>query len=202
MSRSKCKSLRSEILDGSLLAIDPSSGSVNRFTGEQSSLGWAIFKEGNLQGSGTIEVIKSESKEDRLRDLVGILHTRFDTTFDALVLENIPAVSCRKNGFSVDTTLIQACGVVVAGTTGALVEMNIHTWQAVARRLGGWTKGDESDAIYLGLSAIAFAVGYDQKFTEKVKTTFLGDLVDHYDGWNMKPLLDFWGMEELEDGTS
>ncbi|HCT53214.1 MAG TPA: hypothetical protein DF712_12220, partial [Balneola sp.] len=71
----------------------------------------------------------------------------------------------------------------IAGVSGQLIELNSHTWQAVARRIGGWKKGDEADAQYIGLAAIAFASGYDQKITEKNKLKIIKDLVTSYNFW-------------------
>ena len=190
MSKTKCLKLKKKILGGLMLAIDPTSGSVNHVTRSPSKAGWALFKEGGLIDSGTIDIKSSDKKEERFRDLIETLQ-QFDEDYDILALEDIPMVRGR-GSFNISQTLIQACGVYIAGLPGELVEMNSNTWQAVAKRLGGWDKSDEGDAIYIGLSCIAFAEGYDAKFSEKKKLEFLGELIDTYSGWNLPGLLECW----------
>ena len=71
-------------------------------------------------------------------------------------------------------TLIQACGVYIASIDSKrVIQINAKTWQAIARRIGGWKKNDESDAQYIGWAAIAFALGYNQKESEKKREPFL-----------------------------
>jgi Holliday junction resolvasome RuvABC endonuclease subunit len=196
MSKTRCLELKDGILDGQMIAIDPTSGTINRSTGEASVAGWAYFDCGNLVNSGVIEIPTNKRKEDRFRDLLSILHTEFDETYDVLALEDIP-LARRRGNFNTSQTLIQACGVYIAGLSGELVELNSHTWQAVARRIGGWTKGDESDAQYIGIAAIAFASGYSQSFSEKRKIEFLGELVDEYNSWNLQGVVDHWNLNEF-----
>ena len=191
MSKTRCIELRDGIIGGKMIAIDPTSGAMDRANGSPSVAGWAAFDEGLLLSSGTIEIPFHKRKEDRYRELLNILQTDFVDTWDILALEDIP--TARKRGsFSTSQTLIQACGVYIAGLDGDLVELNSHTWQAVARRIGGWRKGDESDAQYIGLAAIAFASGYDQKMSEKKKIEFLAELIGEYDAWNLQGIIDHW----------
>jgi len=191
MSKTRCLELRDGILEGRMLAIDPTSGAMDRATQTPSEAGWALFEEGHFIGSGTIKIPFHERKEDRYRELLNILHVDFDQEYDVLVLEDIP-LARRRGNFNTSQTLIQVCGVYIAGTTGDLVELPSITWQAVARRIGGWVKGDESDAQYIGLAAIAFASGYSQSMTEKRKVEFAGQLVDTYDAWNLQGITDHW----------
>jgi len=85
----------------------------------------------------------------------------------------------------VTPVLMQATGVFIAGIQSErLIEMDVKTWEAVAKRLGGWKKhsskrglingcdpngreGDDVDAEYIGWTAICFALGYNQKDKEK-----------------------------------
>lgn len=184
MTKTRCRELKDGILNGRMLAIDPTSGTMDRSTGSPSVAGWALFESQQLISSGIIEIPQNSRKEDRFRDLLGILQGDFGDVYDVLALEDIP-LARRRGNFNTSQTLIQVCGVYIAGLSGDLVEINCHTWQAVARRIGGWTKGDESDAQYIGLAAIAFAAGYDQKMTEKKKAEFIGDLVLKNGGWNL-----------------
>ena len=195
MSKTRCLELQEGILCGKMIAIDPTSGAMDRATNNPSVAGWAAFDEGALLSSGTIEIPFSSRKEDRYRDLLNILLDDFDDSWDILALEDIPMARKRGN-FNTSQTLIQVCGVYIAGISGELVELNSHTWQAVARRIGGWIKGDESEAQYIGLAAIAFASGYDQKMSEKKKIEFIADLVDRHDAWKLQGIVDHWRIND------
>lgn len=195
MSRTRCIELRDGILEGRMIAIDPTSGAVDHSTGKPSLAGWSLFDSGEFLSSGVIKIPFSSHKEERFRSLLNILHSDFVDDYDILAMEDIP-MARRRGSFNTSQTLIQACGVYIAGLGGELVELNSHTWQAVARRLGGWSKGDESDAQYIGLTAIAFASGYNQNMTEKRKTEFIADLINEYDGWKLQPLLEHWGLHD------
>ena len=178
-----------------MIAIDPTSGAIERATGNGSVAGWALFLGGEMQSSGIIEIPYYDRKEDRYRGLLDILHTEFDDGFDVLAMEDIPTAR-RRGNFNTSQTLIQACGVYIAGLSGELVEINSHTWQAVAKRVGGWIKGDESDAQYIGIAAIAFASGYDQKMSEKRKIEFLGKLVNEHNAWNLPGSINHWRLKD------
>lgn len=184
MSRTRCVTLKREITTGLMLAIDPTSGTIERASGQPSVAGWALFDEGNLIKSGVIQIDFHKQKEHRFRSLLETLQSEFDDDYDVLALEDIP-LARRRGNFNTSQTLIQACGVYIAGIQGELVELNSHTWQAIARRLGGWVKGDESDAQYIGLAALALASGYNQKMTEKTKVEFLAELAASYDYWKL-----------------
>ena len=193
MSRTKCTKLKSKILNGRMLAIDPTSGAINSVTGRYSTAGWAEFENGQLRESGIIEIAESKEKEERFRSLLHVLQAEFDAPYDVLVLEDIP-MARRRGTFHISQTLIQACGIYAAAIDGALIEINSHTWQAIARRLGGWTKTDESDAQYIGISAIAFAEGYTQKTSDKRKLEKLGEIVTKYNGWDLEQLQANWSL--------
>ena len=171
MSKTRCLKLKKKILEGKILSIDPTSGGLIRTTNETSQAGWAEFEKGKLTNSGVIEIPFHPAKEERFRSILEILQKEFKETYDVLIIEDIP-MAPRRGQFNVSSTLIQACGVYIAGTSGELIEMATHTWQAIARRLGGWTKTDESDAIYIGLAAVAFAEGYHQKLKNISKSNY------------------------------
>lgn len=173
------------LTQGKFLAIDPSSGSISRSTGERSNAGWAIFEQGRLSSSGII-TIDGTNKTQRLQDLANTLLVEFDESFDLLILEDIW-------GYIAPQTLVQACGVIIA-TSGAVntVEVNVKQWQGVANRLGGWTKGDENDAVWMGVAAICLASGYSHKALKKdpERLAFLNDLAKSHD---------YWGVQEIEE---
>tara|TARA_B100001094_G_scaffold65503_2_gene61600 strand:+ start:10552 stop:11139 length:588 start_codon:yes stop_codon:yes gene_type:complete len=194
MSKKKCQKLSDKILNGRMLAIDPSSGATDRATGSPSIAGFAYFDKGILVESGLILIPESQNKETRFRYILDLLQSQFNEDYDILALEDIP-LARRRGNFNTSQTLIQACGVFIAGVSGQLIELNSHTWQAVARRIGGWKKGDEADAQYIGLAAIAFASGYDQKITEKNKLKIIKELVTSYNFWELQEILNHWKEE-------
>ena len=88
-------------MTGRFLAIDPSSGAMNRYVGERSQAGWAIFAGGQLESSGII-TIDGSNKTERLQDLARTLTNEFNETFDLLVMEDIWGRMASK-------TLVHAC---------------------------------------------------------------------------------------------
>ena len=164
MSRTRALQFSKYILEGKFLAIDPSSGKTG-------NAGWALFEKGKLHSSGILDIYSDSSRERRLKSILECMQKEFEPV-DLLVLENI-------EGRMAPKILIQACGVIIAGTpSDRYFEMNIITWQSIAMKLGGWKKtnkngvvrgdpkgneGDEYDAQYIGFASIALALGYDAK---------------------------------------
>jgi len=177
------KAQKNKLLTGRILSIDPSSGSISRATGERSQAGWAVFDKASLESSGII-TITGYDKTQRLQDLANTLSTEFDEKFDLLIMENIW-------GYIAHQTLVQACGAIIANTqTDMCIEINMKRWQGVANRLGGWTKSDENDAIYLGAAAMCLAEGYNHTAlkTDKKRQAALDDLALRYDCWNIETI--------------
>ena len=140
-------------LKGTMLAIDPTSGGTSK-AGEKSVAGYAIFVEGKLHRSGTIEYPEEKVVFKRLKNVFKELKSKFTTSFDLLVLEDI-------RGWKAQQSLIQSCGVYIVGLDyNEFLQLNISTWKAVAKHWGGYFKDDEQDAIYMGYAAIAIALGY------------------------------------------
>jgi len=168
MSKARSLQYKKHVLGGTMLCIDPSSGKT-------SAAGWALFKEGRLVESGLVTVCSVASREIRLREILACVQADFDPV-DLLVIEKI-------DGRMAKRILIQACGVYMSAIDSkSFFEMNVQSWQAISKRLGGWKKtnskgvvrgdpkgreGDEVDAEYIGWSAIAFALGYDQTASEE-----------------------------------
>lgn len=173
-----------------MIAIDPSSGSSS--AGGRSVAGWAVFDEGHLVESGLIEIEASNHKADRFRDLLNSLQTDFDKDYDVLALEDIPLTSGRRRAFTVSQTLIQVCGVYIAGLGGHVIEMNTRTFQAIANRLGGWFKDDEMDAIFIGIACICFAEGYNQTESDQKKLKKLGEIAEKYNYWGLEDMRSNW----------
>ena len=156
MSKTQSKMHKKKILEGKFLSIDPSSGAIGA-DGKASEAGWAVFENGRLTTSGTIDINESGAKQNRLRNLLEIIQREFTDEYDLLVLELI-------KGWRAQQSLIQSTGVVIAGINSeATFEINVTSWQAIARRLGTWEKSDEGDAVHIGAAAIAWALDYDLK---------------------------------------
>ncbi len=180
MSKTRSKRFKKQILEGQMLAIDPSSGATGH-------AGWALFTGGRLVESGILKLAGSEFNHRLKAVLKDALE--FDPV-DVLVIEKI-------GGYRAQSVLIQACGVFIAGIDSPnCIQMNVQTWQAIAKRVGGWKKttkkglqgdpngqeGDEYDAIYIGAAAIALALGYDSKAKEEDREPYLTEVRERI-GW-------------------
>lgn len=122
-----CEKYSSEILGGTLLAIDPSS----------KSLGWAIFKQGELCDSGTYSV--SGAAHLRLQKLSELL----DRKVDVLAIEQVRGRPHYMLYWSVGMT-------IAAVKTELMIEVPISFWKVLAKLDENYTKTDENDAIKMG----------------------------------------------------
>lgn len=178
-----CKAHKRHLLTGKVLAIDPSSGAYNRKTGEKTQGGWALFDNGMLLTSGVYNV-DGVTKNERLVSLQKVFLEEFKGDIDVMVLEDIW-------GYIASQALVQACGVIIGSVgTSSVIELNVSTWKAVATRLGGWVKGDENDAIYLGVAAMCIAQGYGHKRlkNDKKRGEMLDSLAIENDYWNVETI--------------
>ena len=142
------------ILGGDFIVIDPSSGA------NESNCGYAEFNMGKVGDSGIIKLDHGLEPGHRIRKLTDCLREQFGH-YNLLILEMLV-------GPMVHPTLHNAVGGVYAGVDyNITVDIPIASWQAIARALGGWHKGDEADAKYMGYSAIAMALGYE--YSKKLK---------------------------------
>lgn len=141
---------RDLILHGTLLAIDPSSGSYDRSTKTQSNVGYAIFKAGALDDSGIVALDGKGKKPvfDRLRDLHDSMRTQFDVP-DIMVIEEIAGPNAHNSlRWSIPA-------IALAVRAPVVVEMNVRTWQSMTPK--GYQKTDENDAIAIGQALIKLA---------------------------------------------
>lgn len=131
------------ILEGKMLAIDPSSGS------RESKAGYAYFVKGELVESGTIPVDHYLPIHRRLAVMHDFIALKFPD-IDILIIEQI-------RGRLAHIYLAWAVGVAIeAARSEELIEMNIKVWKSYAEKLG-ITKSDENDACSIGLTAIHLA---------------------------------------------
>ncbi len=180
-------------MTGKVLAIDPSSGAYDRKTGHKTQGGWALFDQGQLVSSGVYDV-DGAAKAERLASLHTVFVEEFQSEVDVLVLEDIW-------GYIASQALVQACGIIIGSVgTSHLIELNVSTWKAVATRLGGWIKGDESDAIYMGVAAMCIADGYGHKRlrTEPKRMELLDGLAAANDYWNVDTIRDAYNERRQE----
>lgn len=134
------RKLKPEILGGTFLAIDPSSGG--------SSLpGWAVFEQGKLKDSGTIFLHQKQPIQIKLADLCEQLQEGWD--IDLLVIEEIRGAMAPYN-------LQRAIGATIAGLAPKLMlEIPVNFWKCLLPT--DYVKSDQTDAEWIGWTAIALA---------------------------------------------
>lgn len=141
------------ILSGTILAIDPSTGS------KSSMPGYALFVKGKLKECGIIEVDPSLSKTKRLSEINRTLREDFNIP-DILACEYIPPVKYGRGGMNSISLmgLQRAIGATMAAFPDSeLIEvatkfwMTHHNWKE-------WKKGDVDDAIAIGMAVINTAI--------------------------------------------
>lgn len=138
------------IREGTLLAIDPSSGG--------SSLpGYAIFHAGILVVSGVIEFPKK--KQDiyqRLQYLYDKVNALSPVPPDVLAIEQIHKAMAGKE-------LVWAAGTSIAAARSPItIEVPLNIWKAVAKATPTYVKDDESDARMIGTCVVMLAQGRNQ----------------------------------------
>ena len=133
------------ILGGTVIVIDPSSGS------RDSMPGYAVIKGGNIIETGVIKIPLSMTIEGRLRyldDRLNELAIKYPP--DLLVIEEIPS---RAHHY-----LMWAIGVTIAGVRAKFMQMPICVWKAAAKVAASYIKkSDEADANIMALSLLSIA---------------------------------------------
>lgn len=130
---------RTQILEGVMLCVDPSSGS------KDSNAGYALFDRGRLVESGVIydDADKKLDIYQRLRVLADWL-AKYDCA-DVLVVEKIRSKA--------HTYLRWACGVTVATNRAPVVmELSPITWHKYTP--DDYQKTDEDDAKWFGYTVL------------------------------------------------
>lgn len=124
-----------------MLAIDPASGST-------SMPGWAMFRDGQLLGSGVLE-IRGQTIGHKLAHLYNEVRVMTDQGVDTVVIEEI-------RGRVAHHYLLWAVGVIAAATSRAeWIELPVAFWKAIAPE--GYVKSDRTDAEYIGKAVIQLA---------------------------------------------
>lgn len=133
-------------LTGRMLAVDPSTGS------KSSMPGYAIFDKGELVESGIITVDLAGNRSERLYEINRTLREDFTGPFDVVAVESAGFFIGKMNPASI-ISLQRAIGAIIAAhPVKCLVEVPSNVWQKHAYK--GYIKGDEQDAICIGLCVI------------------------------------------------
>lgn len=133
------------ILNGRMLAIDPSTGS------RSSMPGYAVFQAGQLIESGTIEVDLKGNRAERLFEINRTIREDFEVP-DVVAVESAGYFIGKMNPTSI-ISLQRAIGAVIAAhPVKCLVEVPSNVWQR--HTFQGYIKTDENDAICIGLCVI------------------------------------------------
>ncbi len=151
-----------EILEGTMLAIDPSTGS------KSSRPGFALYKAGELVESGEIAVDLKANRSKRLYEIAETVRSEFPTP-DVLVVEYIPPVTYRGSDVKMNGVSLMALQKAIGAIIGAnpvehLLEIPASAWRKY--RPTQYVKTDEWDAICLGICAVETAKNV-QKDKEK-----------------------------------
>lgn len=139
-----------KIREGTVLAIDPSSGG--------SSLpGYALFHAGILVVSGVIEFPKPKRDiYQRLQYLYDKVNALSPVPPDVLVIEQIhPKMAGKELSWAVGTS-------IAAARSPITIEVPLNIWKAVAKATPTYVKDDESDARMIGTCVVMLAQGKNQ----------------------------------------
>lgn len=133
------------IRTGTLLAIDPASGS-------SSMPGYALYTAGILTERGTIKITGKKDAQTRLAELYECLKEDFAKP-DILAIEEL-------RGPRVSPVLHWAAGVTIAAVEADITfEVPIQFWKSVAKVTAGYEKADDMDAQMIGEVLIRLASG-------------------------------------------
>ena len=153
--------VKATILSGTVLAVDPSSGS------KESMPGYAIFKAGIFVDSGVIRIQHRQTLQQRLFDLRESLQNDFkDLAPDVLVVENIPPFIASKGGgaaFGATKSILslhKAVGVTVSCFSCPLIEVSPISWRKYIPE--NYRKTDENDSIMMALTVLKIASGFTE----------------------------------------
>jgi len=161
------------LLNGTVLAIDPSSGS------QHSQPGYAIYKAGQLVDSGLVRIRSGDHISNRLYRLAKSLREDFEEP-DLLVTENIPPFMGEGPGAAFATrnviSLHQSVGVIMSVWSVPVLQVSPRSWRSLIP--DNYVKSDENDAIMLGWTAIHKAHlaenldirQFDERLTHKLTT--------------------------------
>ena len=146
----RIRDLADLLMNGSVLAIDPSSGGT-------SLPGFAVYEGGELQSSGVITFPKPKRDiYQRLAFLYDKVHAIMPLPPDILIIEEV-----HKSISGAD--LQYAIGVTTAAVRAPVtLQLPINVWKALAKTRPGYAKSDTADAELIGEAAILLAKEFAQ----------------------------------------
>ena len=155
-----------EILTGTILCVDPSSGSGS------SMPGYALYEAGELQEHGIVDILKVGQKvQNRLRELAISFRDDFDKV-DVLVIEDIPPIHGGGRGrfgsqMKSHASLLKSVGCIIGAVdSDHVVSIHPRVWQKWKDE--NYVKSDHADATYIGIAAIEMSKMIKEKI-EKAK---------------------------------
>lgn len=141
-----------QLSEGTVLSIDPSSGS------EKSQPGYALFKQGKLVDSGLVRLKYGIELSNRLYHLSKSLREDFEKP-DILVTEHLaPFMGEGKGAFFSTRNVIslhQSVGVIMSVWDVPVLTVSPRSWHAITP--DNYIKSDENDAIMIGWTALTKA---------------------------------------------
>lgn len=163
-----CSTYYSEVLNGNLLAIDPSSGSTS------SMPGYAIYRCGILVDSGFIQLTANTRLHQRLHQLMECLRVDFleAESIDVVAVEYIAMKNYKGSGTrhsAVSLLPLQRSVGVVQAVFGGLpvIEVAPISWKKYAEP--DQVKTDEFDAIGIGRCVVEVSKLEQDKIATKSK---------------------------------
>lgn len=155
------------LLDGVVLSVDPSCGSMS------SMPGWAVSRAGELVDSGTILLPVGEELWVRLQALHhGLRKLIREFSPDVMVFEDIAPRRYGGGSAHSHSSLLKAVGVTLSVSgPSAYIGLRPPIWSKAKR--SSYTKGDRADAIemlYVAISSAAYIAEEDPPRSYK-KTT-------------------------------
>lgn len=141
------------VLTGTILAVDPSTGS------KSSRPGYAWFEKGKLIESGEIIVDIEANRSKRLYEIAATIREEFPCP-DILAVEYIPPVSYRGTENRMNSVSLMALQKAIGAIMGAhpveyLLEVPAASWKKYKPK--NYVKTDEMDAVTIGLCIIGLA---------------------------------------------
>jgi hypothetical protein len=170
------KEVQGALLEGTVLVIDPSSGSFDETDGSGSLPGYAIYHRGVLHEAGVVAIPPCRSLRERLwqigQVLRGELQSNGGVTWDALILEKVPPMrfgrfgrGSAKRQLPLHYSIGLALGTIDAAIT---LEVTPQTWHRYVAPT--YVKGDDKDAIVMGHVLIEMARAAAAPRSRKKKT--------------------------------
>lgn len=149
------------ILEGNILAVDPS-------TGSQSSMpGYAWFEKGELKESGIFQIDTGMNRSKRLYEISRTIREEFPTP-DGLLVEYIPPVRYGRGGMNTIAlmALQKAVGAIIASHPyEVFIEVPTSAW--LKHKPSNYKKTDEWDAICIGLCVVNTALEIKKEIDKK-----------------------------------